>query len=131
MAMDMNARMNERPRLSESVKEPDTDSVAEPLDISAILSSCALLPVGVARARPTSVVERFVDQSLLNTLTSDASCPSTDANRNCLRERREKALKGYLGKVLTCVFIRLPGIHYTIEIDRQIGRVIHCEWQDC
>lgn len=102
----------------------------EPLDIRAILASCKILPSVVAEATFTSVVERVVDRGVLDRLTSEAACSSNSGDWLDRRKRREAALSQYLGHVLVCVFIRLPGIHYTIEIDPQKLRVIHCESQD-
>lgn len=106
------------------------EEVDEPLDIRAILETCKFLPTVVTQASLTMVVERLVDQELLSSLTSDVSCPNSSSEWDGRRERREAALSRYLGQVLICVFIRLPGIHYTIEIDPQKRSVIHCEWQE-
>jgi hypothetical protein len=38
-------------------------------------------------------------------------------------------LSQYLDKTLICIYIRLPGVHYTIEIDPKMNRVIYWEWQ--
>ena len=88
------------------------------------------LPAVVAEARFTSVVERVVDQGLLDALTLDSACSDRANDWHGRSKRREDALSRYLGQVLICVFIRLPGVHYTIEIDPEIARVVHCEWQE-
>lgn len=113
------------------VEAPDNVSADEPLDIRAILASCKILPAVVAKATFTSVIERVVDQEVLDRLTSEAARSSNSGDWLDRRKRREAALSQYLGHILVCVFIRLPGIHYTIEIDPQNERVIHCEWQKC
>lgn len=34
-----------------------------------------------------------------------------------------------LDRQLVCVFFRLPGCHYTFEIDPESNTVVHWEWQ--
>lgn len=118
------------PQSSVLVERLNDERVDEPLDIRAILASCKVLPTVVAQARLTSVVERVVDQQLVDSLTSGSACADSTSEWHGRSKRREVALSRYLGQVLICVFIRLPGIHYTIEIDPDVGRVIHCEWQE-
>lgn len=122
--------MFNQPQSSVLVERLNDEGVDEPLDVRAILGACKVLPAVVARARLTSVVERVVDQGLLDSLTSDPASPDSTNDWHRRSKRREAALSRYLGEILICVFIRLPGIHYTIEIDPEVGRVIHCEWQE-
>jgi hypothetical protein len=122
--------MFNQPQSSVLAERLNDEGVDEPLDIRAILETCKFLPTVVAQARLTSVVERVVDQELLGSLTSDSACPDNTSDWHGRRKRREAALSRYLGQALICVFIRLPGIHYTIEIDPEVGRIIHCEWQE-
>lgn len=122
--------MFKQPQSSIFVERLNDEGVDGQLDIRAILESCKFLPAVVAQANLTSVVERIVDQRLLDALTSESACPDSGSDWNGRSKRREEALSRYLGSVLICVFIRLPGVHYTIEIDPEIGRVVHCEWQE-
>tara|TARA_R110002096_G_scaffold166322_4_gene335559 strand:- start:592 stop:963 length:372 start_codon:yes stop_codon:yes gene_type:complete len=122
--------MFKQPQSSVLVERHIDEGVDEPLDIRTILETCKFLPTVVAQARLTSVVERLVDQGLLDALTSDSACSNSASDWHGRSKRREEALSRYLGQVLICVFIRLPGVHYTIEIDPEVRRVIHCEWQE-
>ena len=103
--------------------------VSEPLDIRGILQECAGLPSDVANAELTSVTERVLNQPLLANLLDPFAASSEESGWEDRRCRRKGALTPYVGSVLLCVFIRLPGVHYTIEIDPELERVVHWEWQ--
>ena len=103
---------------------------SETLDIRAIIQECSELPPDVTRAELTRVDERIIDRRLLSFLVGQ-SAPAHHESGWLVRQRcRKDALSPYLGRVLICVFIRLPGIHYTIEVDPELQRVVHWEWQD-
>lgn len=111
--------------------EPLTDGgVDELLNVRAILEACETLPAAVAGAEVSSVIERVVDRTLLDTLTGESANSNDSPDWPDRKKRRDKVLTRYLGRILVCVFIRLPGIHYTIEIDPELERVVHCEWQE-
>ena len=101
----------------------------EPLDIRHIINECLDLPSDVSSAEFTRVDERLLDQRLLSILASESAEESDDADPTVRHQCREQALSPYLDKFLICVFIRLPGVHYTIEIDPELERVVHWEWQ--
>ena len=102
---------------------------SEPLDIRTIIQACVELPADVTNAELTCVVERILDQRLFSFLISESASQSNDANWVVRQQRRKEALSPYLDKVLICVFVHLPGIHYTIEVDPELERVVHWEWQ--
>ncbi len=103
---------------------------SETLDIQAIIQECRELPPDVTRAELTRIDERIIDRRLLSFLVGQ-SAPEHHESGWLVRQRcRKDALSPYLGRVLICVFIRLPGIHYTIEVDPELQRVVHWEWQD-
>ena len=104
--------------------------VSEPLDLREILRACAGLPSDVTDAEFTSVTERVLHQSLLADLLDPFTASSDDPGWDDRRRRRKTALTPYVGSVLLCVFIRLPGVHYTLEIDPELERVVHWEWQE-
>lgn len=104
--------------------------VSEPLDIRGILQECAGLPSDVANAELTSVTERVLNQPLLANLLDPFTANTDDPDWDDRRCRRKGALTPYVGSVLLCVFIRLPGVHYTIEIDPELERVVYWEWQE-
>ena len=101
----------------------------ETLDLRGIIRECIELPPDVSSAEFTRVDERLLDQQLLSFLASESVAESDEADRVVRQQRRNGALSPYLGSILICVFIRLPGVHYTIEIDPESERVVHWEWQ--
>lgn len=108
----------------------DTDYVAaEPLDLREVIKSCAELPFEVRKAKFTRVEERLIDECLLVRLTNQLSLESNATDLLDRFQSRKESLSPYLGSILTCVFIRLPGIHYTIEIDPITSAIVHWEWQ--
>ena len=102
---------------------------SEPLDIRAIIQECVELPAGVTSAELTCVVERILDEQLFSFLIGDAASQGDEADWVIRRRRRKEALSPYLDKILISVFIHLPGMHYTIEVDPELERVVHWEWQ--
>ncbi len=102
----------------------------ETLDIRAIIQECRELPPDVTRAELTRVDERIIDRQLLSFLVGQSARERHDPEWLVRQSCRKDALSPYLGRVLICVFIRLPGIHYTIEVDPELQRVVHWEWQD-
>ena len=113
---------------------PSEDSsqwhASETLDIRAIIQECRELPPDVTRAKLTRVDERIIDRRLLSFLLGQSEAERHDPEWLVRQRCRKDALSPYLGRVLICVFIRLPGIHYTIEVDPELQRVVHWEWQD-
>jgi hypothetical protein len=103
---------------------------SETLDIRAIIQECSELPPDVTRAELTRVDERIIDRRLLSFLASQSAPEHHDPGSLVRQSFRKDVLSPYLGRVLICVFIRLPGIHYTIEVDPELQRVVHWEWQD-
>lgn len=103
---------------------------SETLDIRAIIQECRELPPDVTRAKLTRVDERIIDRRLLSFLVGQSAPERRDPGWLDRQSCRKDALSPYLGRVLICVFIRLPGIHYTIEVDPELQRVVHWEWQD-
>jgi len=104
-------------------------TIIEPIEVRSIIEAFDYLPPEVRRSELTRVDERILDQQLLSFLLSDSSAQDNDTAWADRVKRRKSALTPYLNKVLICVFIKLPGIHYTIEIDPESERVVHLEWQ--
>ena len=108
----------------------DTDyAAAEPIDLREVIKSCAELPFEVRTAKFTRVEERLIDECLLVRLTNQLSLQSNETELVDRFQSRLESLSPYLGSILTCVFIRLPGIHYTFEIDPITWTIVHWEWQ--
>ena len=115
-----------------AIQQFDTDTdylTAEPFDPREVIKSFAELPFEVRNAKLTQVEERIIDECLLLRLTNRPSLESSATNMVDRFQSRFESLSGYLGSTLTCVFIRLPGVHYTIEIDPIKRAVVHWEWQ--
>ena len=108
--------------------ESETEKDAE-LDIQEILESCPRLPVCLIGARIAHIEERVIDESLLSRLTNSSSFEEINDESLFRFRKRQKALSPYLDSILICVFIRVPGGHYTIEIDPVDRSVVHWEWQ--
>ena len=97
-------------------------------DLRGIIQRFDELPTDVREARFTRVDERCLDHELMTALVTQLPPFNADDWPSRLR-KREESLLPYVGKVLICVFIRLPGVHYTIEVDPRAGTVVHWEWQ--
>jgi len=58
------------------------------------------------------------------------ACEDGQDSESALRvKRRAKSLTPCLRLRLPCVFIRLPGPHYTVEIDPDNDKIVRWEWQ--
>lgn len=101
----------------------------EELDPREIVHRCKYLPDKVRRAELTHIEKRVVDKALIAELTNPESLENQNEESIDRLRNRRKALISYLGSTLVCVFVRLPGCHYTIEIDPVDRSVIHWEWQ--
>ena len=103
---------------------------SETLNIRAIIRECTEVAPDVTRAELTRVDKRIIDRRLLSLLVGQSAPERHDPEWLVRQSCRKDALSPYLGRVLICVFIRLPGIHYTIEVDPELQRVVHWEWQN-
>lgn len=97
-------------------------------DIREILKRSSL-PTAVKCAEIRYEHARLMDAAMIERLTAIDHNPSSASDHSERLAMRRKALKQYLGSYLTCVLIRLPGAHYTIEIDTNKRRIAHWEWQ--
>lgn len=98
-------------------------------DLRGVIRGFEELPEYVRYAHFTQVSERQLDFNLFNTMVSQSPNPANDRAWADRLQRRHDALLPHTGKMLTCVFIRLPGVHYTIEVDPVAREVVHWEWQ--
>ena len=121
--------MLKEPQFTASSEDVADSFASETLDIRGIIRECIELPPDVSSAEFTRVDERLLDRQLLSFLASESAAEIDEADRVVRQQCREGALSPYLGKILICVFIRLPGVHYTIEIDPESELVVHWEWQ--
>lgn len=99
--------------------EPDKD------DLRSIMSASAKLPPTVIAARFSKIYDRILDDQTIAAVTDPSSFAQEDADERC--RQRKKALVPYEGKRLVCVLISLPGVYYTVEIDRRLRKVVHWE----
>ena len=87
------------------------------------------LPEFVRHANFRHVNERILDGNLLKTIVSQRPIRIDETDWVDRLKRRQEALQPYIGKMLACVYVRLPGVHYTIEVDVESGEVVYWEWQ--
>ena len=97
--------------------------------LRALIKNCTAIPSEISEAKFSRVVERKIDESLLRYLTDNGDHENGDEELAPETQCRLQALSPYLDRTLICVLIRLPGVHYTIEIDPTDDRVVHWEWQ--
>ena len=101
----------------------------EPVDLRTIVQDCPELPCEVKIAEFTYVEKRLIDETLIHRLSSYQATDSDPSDSAIRLRRRGEALLSFLGKDLICVFIRMPGVQYTIEIDPEQRSIVHWEWQ--
>lgn len=94
-----------------------------------VLRQCKDLPEEVRAAKFTRVQQRRLDKALLTTLLTQGPPASGDENWDSRLLKRKQSLLRHLDKVMHCIFIRLPGVHYTIEVDLEARAVAYWEWQ--
>ncbi len=101
----------------------------EVFDLHAVIRSCEDLPEVIRTATGfTRVDSRFLDRSLYTDLISQQAPKDIVEGWSMRIWQREKALLPYIGKFLMCVFVRLPGVQYTIEVSPDEQTVVHWEW---
>lgn len=94
-----------------------------------IVAQCGGLPDAVLQVQFTHVDGRLFDDYAFAVATSQLKTQGSDEDWAVRLQRRSTSLTPYIGKYLICVFVRLPGIHYTIEVDPDERRIVHWEWQ--
>ena len=87
------------------------------------------LPQAVRNTPFSRVDRRTLDHELFTQLITQAPPPDSELGWSSRILKREETLFPYLGKVLVCVLIRLPGVEYTVEIDPVKQAIVHWEWQ--
>lgn len=118
-------------RMAVAATGPRVPTEAERLaqECASIIRSFSDLPEAVRVAAPARVESRVLRRRLLRQLVSQAPPPNHGVGWSDRILKREEALEPYVGKVLRCVLIRMPGVQYTVEVDCQAGVVAHWEWQ--
>lgn len=99
-----------------------------PCDLQSIVRSFSRLPSDIRTAAFAHVEGRLLNRELLDRLTSQFVPASEQDDWNDRIKNRKAALTPHLGKWLFCVVIRLPGVHYTIEVEYSSKQVVHWEW---
>ena len=122
------AFLPERQQVAKSVI-PASNLESTEHELRRVLRQCKDLPEEVRVAKFTRVEQRRLDEALLTTLLSQ--CPPAICHEDWdLRLlKRKQSLRKHLDKVLHCIFIQLPGVHYTIEVDLEARAVAYWEWQ--
>ena len=85
------------------------------------------LPQQARTAKISRLDERVLSRSLLDTLLNQPA-PGNAVDWPARIEKRRQKLEPYLGRLLTCIFIRLPGVYFTIEVDPHTEAIVHWEW---
>ena len=98
-------------------------------DPYAIVQRFEALPEIVRGAQFSRIDRRVLDHGLFTQLITQTPPPSSEVGWSSRILRREESLFPYLGKVLVCVLIRLPGVEYTVEIDPETKAIVYWEWQ--
>jgi len=104
------------------------DNLNEP-ELRDIIAQFGELPDAVLQVQFTHINGRQFDDYAFAVATCQLKTQGSDEDWVIRLQRRSTSLTPYIGKYLICVFVRLPGIHYTIEIDPHERRVVHWEWQ--
>ena len=98
-------------------------------DLRDILRQFGELPDGVPRLPFTQLSCRLLTSDQFQTLISQRKMQVSDPDWVSRLQKRCTSLAPYVGHFLICIFIRLPGCHYTIEVDPIVRSVVHWEWQ--
>ena len=87
------------------------------------------LPAVVRGAEILLRQDRILDRQLFDTLTSQPNPGAETEGWKARLDLRKKNLFPHMDRLLVCVFFRLPGCHYTFEIDPESNTVVHWEGQ--
>lgn len=98
-------------------------------DLSAIIRRHGEIPTAVVAAGISHRLDRMLSPALFDAITTQPKISGTDAAWAKRLHRRKARLKRFVGRRLVCAFIRVPGVHYTIEIDPDSQNVVHWEAQ--
>ena len=109
--------------------QPPQDAGQSVLNLEEIIQGFVELPEMVRQVPFTSVNYRIMSRQFIRELCHQHCCSGSRADWSKRIARRQRAIAPFLDKFLVCVFIRLPGIHYTIEVDPVSKSVVHWEWQ--
>ena len=101
----------------------------EDTDLRDIIRQRRDIPAEVADAVFSHVVRRELDYALFTTITTQSITGGADEEWEARLEKRRIALREHVGDELICVFVCLPRIHYTMEIDPLHRRLVYWEWQ--
>ena len=100
----------------------------EKVSLREIVEACKELPESVRNATFAHVRDRRITMRIVQRLCCAESTDGSNESHVRLKRRRS-ALSGHLGQILTCIYIRLPGVHYTVEVDQDSQNVVYWEWQ--
>lgn len=106
----------------------DLNGLSEP-ELRDIICQFGELPTAVRQAPFSFINGRVLDDDAFEVLISQSRSQGTMEDWTSRLQRRFASLRPYVGHYLICTFIRLPGIHYTIEVEPHLRRVVHWECQ--
>lgn len=115
-------------------REKDTNTGAETPQIQeaalrSTIASISQLPADVSSTSQLHISDRILDKELYQSLLGQRKTFGADGEWTERLKRRRKNLTQFVGHRLVCVLIRLPGVHYTVEINPSGMSVVHWEWQ--
>ena len=87
------------------------------------------LPEIVKTARLNYVATRLIDGDEIARLSGESLNPNNCPALTNRLQLRSTALTRLEGEVVSCAVVKLPGATYTIEINREAGRIEHWEVQ--
>jgi len=105
------------------------DADANRTTLRKILESDARIPASVRNASFSRCQERVLEEHELHELLAQE--PPKGAAEDWLGrlQRRSEALTPFIGHRLCCVFIQLPGTHFTAEISAIAGKLVYWEFE--
>ena len=98
-------------------------------DLRSVIEQFEELPASVRKAQFARIDGRPLDRELFTQLITQPPLPNSEIGWSTRILKREESLQPYLGQILFCVLIRLPGVQYTVEVDPVAKMVVHWEWQ--
>jgi len=111
------------------LSEPGPCVDSSDFELRTIIRRHEELPEIVRHTEFNVVEERRLNKKLITTLLTQPPPQNCQGDWELRLQKRKDTLIQHQGKVLHCVFIGLPGAHYTIEVDLKARAVVHWEWQ--
>lgn len=112
-----------------SVSNGNQDADAHETTLRKILESDARIPASVRNASFSRCRERVLEEHELQALLAQEPPKGAAEDWPGRLQRRSDALTPLVGRRLYCVFIQLPGTHFTAEISTTAGMLVYWEFE--